>query len=330
MSNASKERHMNHDQYKEWLQLLMYDELTTEEHSTLDQHLSQCIECQRELEELKEFHTTLARAGSPAPNEHALSKARQSLRSALKVRHSSPSLLNRLSDLVADFVLPNYKTALSGVAMLAIGILVGRIALSPTQPVTAEKPLAGNASASVDSDTRITNVRFIDSDASDGNVEFTFDAVAPVHVKGNINDERVQKVLAHALINDQNPGVRLRSVSAFQTHVQNLKLPDKEVKAALILALKTDDNPGVRNEALKTLQGFPFDEEIKQAFLHVLMRDKNPALRIAAINSLDSVRVQGQPRDKDVLDVLKERMHSDDNNYIRIRAKSVLEEVRQQ
>jgi hypothetical protein len=74
------------------------------------------------------------------------------------------------------------------------------------------------------------------------------------------------------------------------------------------------------------LLGFPFDEEIKQAFLHVLMRDKNPALRIAAINSLDSARVEGQPRDKDLLEVLKERMQSDENNYIRIRAKAVLKE----
>ena len=140
----------------------------------------------------------------------------------------------------------------------------------------------------------------------------------------------MQKVLAHALVNDENPGVRLRSVSAFSTQIQKLKMPDREVKAALILALKTDGNPAVRKEALKTLQGFPFDEEIKQVFLHVLMRDNNPALRIAAINSLDSARVQGQGTDKDFLEVLKERMQSDENNYIRIRAKSVLEEIKQQ
>jgi hypothetical protein len=240
-------------------------------------------------------------------------------------------LWNRAADLVADFILPNYKVALGGLAMLGVGMLLGRLVLMPSQHTPdLPAPSMEKVSTYLEGETRIANVKFINSDVSGGEVEFTFDAVSPVHIKGNINDDRVQKVLAHALINDQNPGVRLRSASAFSTQIQKLKLPDKEVKVALILALKTDDNPGVRKEALKALLSFPFDEEVKQAFLHVLMRDKNPALRIAAINSLDSVRVLGQPRDKDLLEVLKQRMTTDDNNYIRIRAKTVLEEVRQQ
>jgi anti-sigma factor RsiW len=321
---------MNHDQYKEQLQLLMYDELTAEERTALDQHLRQCPECRQELEELKRFHATLLHAGAVAPVDELLNEARQELRTALRTERSTPPLWNRISDFITS-LLPNYKIALGGIATLAVGILLGRIVLAPIQqPAAIEPPAVAKVTTSVDGETHITNLRFVDSDASDGEVEFTFDAISPVHIKGSINDDRVQKVLAHALVNDQNPGVRLRSVSAFATQMQTLKSPDKEVKAALILALKTDTNPGVRKEALKTLQGFPFDEEIKQAFLHVLMRDGNPALRIAAINSLDSARVQGQPRDKDLLEVLKQRMHSDNNNYVRIRAKAVLEEAKQQ
>lgn len=215
--------------------------------------------------------------------------------------------------------------------MLGAGVLFGRLVLAPGQHTSDfPAPSTEKVSTFLEGETRIANIRFVNPDAGGGQVEFTFDAVSPVHIKGNINDDRVQKVLAHALINDQNPGVRLRSASAFSTQVRKLELPDREVKAALILALKSDDNPGVRKEALKALLGFPFDEEIKQAFLHVLMRDNNPALRIAAINSLDSLRVQGQPTDKDLLDVLKQRMTTDENNYIRIRAKTVLEEAQQQ
>jgi HEAT repeat protein len=132
------------------------------------------------------------------------------------------------------------------------------------------------------------------------------------------------------MVNDQNPGNRLRSVNAFASQMQNLRLPDREVKAALISTLRSDDNPGVRREAIRTLQHFPFDDEIKQVFLHVLMKDPNPALRMAAINSLDSARTQGQAAGSDLLDVLKQRMQSDENTYVRIRAKAVLEEVRNQ
>ena len=322
---------MRHEQYREWLQLLIYDELTPEEHAALDRHLADCAGCRQELEDLKQFHATLLQAGPVAPDNEMLREARQALRSALSSERGKSVLWSRVAAGVLDFTLPKYKLVLGSCAILAVGILAGRLAFSPVPRETnAQLPPMEKTAAFLDGDTRIANVRFIESDANSGQVEFTCDAVSPVHIKGNINDERVQKVLAHALVNDENPGVRLRSVNAFSTQIQKLKMPDREVKAALILALKTDGNPGVRKEALKTLQGFPFDEEIKQAFLHVLMRDNNPALRIAAINSLDSTRVQGQGTDKDFLEVLKERMQSDENNYIRIRAKSVLEEIKQQ
>ena len=71
------------------------------------------------------------------------------------------------------------------------------------------------------------------------------------------------------------------------------------------------------------------DQEIKQAFLFVLTHEKNPGLRIAAINTLDSARVSGQAVDQDVLIVLRDKMQTDENNYIRHRARAVVEEVRQ-
>jgi hypothetical protein len=320
---------MRHKHFKELLQLSMYDELTATEHTALDAHLMQCPECRKELEELKRFHETLAQAGAVTPDDSLLSEARQELRSALRKERSRSSLWTETVDLVKETILPHYKVVLGAAGMLAAGILIGRLILPTGEPPFVQQPEAEKVSAFLEGDTRIANIRFISPSTSTGDIEFTFDAISPVHMKGNINDARVQKVLAHALVNDHNPGVRLRSASAFAAQALNLKQPDKEVKAALIRALRTDENPGVRKEAMRTLQNFPFDQEIKQAFLDVLMRDKNPALRIAAINSLDSGRVQGQQTDKDLLEVLKERMQADENNYIRIRAKAVLEEVRQ-
>ena len=63
---------MNHDQYKEWLQLLMYDELTIDEHAVLDKHLQECAECQSELEGLKQFHATLFNVRSAISTEELL------------------------------------------------------------------------------------------------------------------------------------------------------------------------------------------------------------------------------------------------------------------
>ena len=63
-------------------------------------------------------------------------------------------------------------------------------------------------------DISISNIQFIDSDPSDGEVEFTFQASKPVRLKGNVNDPKIQSVLTYAMLNEQNPGSRLNSINA--------------------------------------------------------------------------------------------------------------------
>src|SRR5437867_2691564 len=153
---------MNHAQYKKWLQLLMYDELTTDEHTSLDQHLHQCSECQQELEDLKRFHSTLLQAGPIAPEDSMLQIARQELRSALRSKQSRSSMWDRASDAIAEFILPRYKTVLGGVAILTAGILIGRLVLATAQqPDSGKDPATEKISTLLEGDTRITNVRFV-------------------------------------------------------------------------------------------------------------------------------------------------------------------------
>lgn len=317
---------MRHEQYKKWLPLSMYDELETNQRRLLNDHLLSCSECRTELEELKRLHAALDRTPAVEVTDDLLREARQELRAALRHERTRQAGWQRAWESLTFFS-PGYRFALGTGLAVAFGIVIGYVAFSPSSGVQErDVSLVAGMPATHDG-TRITNVRFIDADGTDGSIEFAFDAVAPVRIKGNINDERVQKILTHAILNDQNPGTRLRSVNAFAN--QELKQPDRELKAALIGALKSDENPGVRKEALRVLQSFPFDDEIKNAFLHVLVHDKNSGLRIAAINSLDSARAVGHA-DQQVLNVMKERMESDDNSYVRFRAKSVIQEVRNQ
>ena len=316
---------MNHEHYRERLQLSLYGELTDSEQHELEQHLLTCTECQVERVALQRFHTMLTEYQPQEATDRLLNEARLQLRGALRVEQGKQSLWDRIVGGMREYVFPQYKLALGGIALLAAGIFLGRIVFNPsfnqgssTQTVREELPI-------VPGDTRITNVRFINSDPTKGEIEFAFEAVKPVRMKGSINDERIQKILTHALLNEQNPGVRLQSISAMALQ----KTPDREVKSTLIAALTTDENPGVRKEALLALKNFSMDNDIKRAFLFVLTHDRNPGLRIAAINYLDSARVAGKGYDQDVLSVLREKMQSDDNNYIRTRAKAAIEEIKQ-
>ncbi|MBI1805004.1 MAG: HEAT repeat domain-containing protein [Ignavibacteriae bacterium] len=314
-----------HERWNELLQLSLYDELMDKEKQELDGHLQSCTECRAELVRLKALHARLDDAPSPVVDDRFLSEARQQLGSALRSEQSKQSLLQRLGDFIKAGIVPQYKIALGGALVFALGMVVAYALFVPRAQNTTSPQTTQQISPVLTGETRVTNVRFLNTDMATGEIEFAFEAVKSVRMKGNINDEQVQKILTHALLTDQNAGVRLQSISAMASR----KSADKEIKNALVSALKTDENPGVRQEALKALQGFQMDQEIKQALLFVLTHEKNPGLRIAAINYLDSARVGSKAFDQDVLNVLRDKMQSDDNNYIRLRAKAAVEEVRQ-
>ena len=80
---------------------------------------------------------------------------------------------------------------LTGAAMALIGLFAGRYIYN--QPVDKDRLYFETASDNpLQNNTQITNVKFADNIAAGGNVDFTFDAVKPVHIKGNINDPKIQ------------------------------------------------------------------------------------------------------------------------------------------
>ena len=316
---------MKHDQYREWVQLSSYGELGEEEQRRLEGHLGTCQDCREELRELRQLARLLSTT-RPAveADDHLLREARQQLRTALRLERARGTWLTFLQEAASTVVFRKTAYILAGAATLALGILVGRTVLAPSAQ-EAGTTVAG--SQPPEGEPRITNVRFVNTDPATRTVEFTFDAVTPVHLRGTVDDPRIQKVLAYAMLKAENPGIRLRAISAMSA--PRVEPPDREVKAALILALKSDENAGVRREALKALGKLPFDNEIRNVFLQTLMHDRNPALRIAAINCLDSSRTMSGSNE-DVLNVLREKAATDENSYIRLKAREVLQEVKGQ
>ncbi|RPI28915.1 MAG: hypothetical protein EHM61_03390 [Acidobacteria bacterium] len=312
---------MRHQKLKEWIPLLAYDELDDDQKYLLEKHLAQCADCRQQLEEVREIQQVAGTAGEPT--DALLEEARRELRIGL--RHQPGQRWGWFSNWNIGWLVPSLQTAAIGIICLAVGLVVGSVVYrqpagvgpSITSPVGVQLPVSpGNIS--------IGNIRFIDADTSDGNVEFTYEATRPVHIKGSVNDPAVQDLLTVALTEGQNPGVRLRAVNVLST--DQLKQPDDAVKGALITALKMDENNGVRKQALTALQNFPFDNQVRDALLFVLNNDTNPAMRIAAIDAIRTERY----RDPEVLRVLEDKMHTDGNEYIRFRSRAVVQEARQQ
>ena len=332
---------MKHAQFKEWLHLSAVDELNDDARRLLDAHLGGCSECQDELKALLKFQSVIAENPPVEVTDRMLLEARQQLHLSLLEYRLRKPFWERVAHWSQDFVVRTYKIASGGIAMAALGVFVGYLIFFQPQKVEEkapriELPVVGQAMQSnsgaesfTQGNTRTSDLHLIDAGGNDGTVEFTFEAVTPMHVRGNINDDKVQKVLARALVNEENAGVRLQTVNAIASQGPNPKNFDPEVKAALISALKGDENPGVRQQALRVLLRQTLDNEIKQALVYTLTHDNNSGMRIAAINGLAAASMDGHHFDQDILTIIKQKMDSDKNNYVRRQARTVIEEVAQ-
>lgn len=326
---------MEHQKYKEWIKLSFYDELGRNEKEQLEKHLIICSECKTEFEEQKKLISFLSKEELQKDDEQdkqLLNEARRELRAALRVETEKRSLGGDIFNSIISFLTTPYKFALSCAAVLLVGLLAGYLIFgssaktnisSPALTVEKKGQNINDISLSQDN-IQITNVHFLNKNPESGEIEFTFDAVKPMEMKGNINDRRIQNILTYAMLNGQNAGVRLNSINAIS---ENKKVNyDNDVKEALIRVVKFDENPGVRRQAIKLLNKFPYDNEIKHAYLYVLSNDTTSGMRIEAINSLFQAKKEGYKFDNQELSVFKKKIETDNNNYIRYKAKSVLQE----
>jgi HEAT repeats/Putative zinc-finger len=315
---------MNHNEIKKCIRLSFYGELTNEEQSELELHLKDCDECRNELEQQRNLLSLISDKKNEV-DDNLLMEARAQLRGAIRNERQRKGSFDNIFQKVTDFITIPFRTVLSGVALLAVGFFVGYLfyGSSVVDPKVVQDGTNKQPSFFQDNVT-ISNINFIDSDPSDGEVEFTFVAMKPITLKGRVDDPKIQSILTYSMLNEQNPGARLNSINAMDT--QKPVSFDRDVKDALITVVMTDENPGVRREALKLMKKLPYDEEIKQALIYVLTTDTSSGLRIEAINSLVDAGEKGTTFSEKELDIFKQKLQTDDNSYIRYRTRTILQE----
>jgi hypothetical protein len=305
-----------HRRFQYLLPQYVFGDLPENQATRLEKHLGSCRECRAELEELRKFNAAVSRSPLPEPAEEMLREARSQFRSALQAegRREARGQVSRFWDAVTS---PRPALALGLVGLLAVGILAGRYFLPAPSESQALPPdvVPGEA-------IRITNMQLIGGGDPAEEIELTFDAVKPVRLRGFREDPEIQKILAYAVVNSNNPGVRLRAVGSVNS--RSTVPQDREMKAALLLALRTDRNDGVRKAALQAILRYPGDREVRDGLLYVLLNDRNPGLRIVAINGLDTLRARGYVPDEEMIRAFRESMKNDENLYVRTKAQTII------
>lgn len=306
---------MEHSKYKKMVIPYTYNDLQKNEINDFELHLLECSECSSEVEEIKNIHNIISSNIKEEIDENALFESRQELLAQIRNLNRKRHLFEKVWDIFTVPSSSNIKIAYSFTS-LVIFVAIGYFFLSNSSKTTYEtKETSGKES-------KFTNLQFIKSNPDKGEVEISFEQITPVTLKGNVNDIEIQKVLAKSLLDNENPGIRLKTVNAILS--EKREKTSSILKDALINALKYDDNPGVRKEALNAICNLEFDDQIQDAMIYVLQNDKNSGLRIQAINCLDEKNNSKPITDPDAINVLKKKMHEDENSYIKLRAKTIL------
>jgi hypothetical protein len=245
----------------------------------------------------------------------------------IRIEGTRESLLEKLKGWLEQVNINGYKLAASTVSAVAAGILIGYFIFTgnPADITPSNSNVESvNIDQIVKSGGNLSNIRF-DTDPLNGNIEISFDAVKSLTYSGNMNDEVVKYLLTAALLNNKNPGARLRTVNAIVEQTAIAEHPDPKIKTALIKSLRSDSNPAVRKAALHALQNYKYDEEIRDAILYVLSNDTNSGLRVNAINALAGLKTEGISIDDKIKNELNKRIENEENGFIKYRAATLLE-----
>ena len=321
---------MNHNKYRNLIDEYFFGEINSRQKIELEEHLRNCELCRSEFYSAKVLKESLVKNEFPEPDENLLQKAREELRSNLRSENMRAGFWEYLSGKIISSFFITPRLAVAAFSFMILGIVIGYFIFNAAGTIhySMENPEQGNIDrqAMFSGDTRISNIRFIEKNVSDGTLEFTFDAVKPVHIRGKINDPDVQNVLLYSMLNEDNPGTRLNTINLI--NASSRPRPDNDIRNALLSVVKFDNNQGVRLEAMKLLKKFRYDDDIKNTMFYVLKNDSSSGMRIEAMNMLVRASKKGNSFNREDLSVLREKMQQDDNNYIRYQAKTVLKEYK--
>jgi hypothetical protein len=304
------------------LPLLLYGECGPWKAKALERHLHRCQNCRRDYEELQALHRLLVETENAAVPEAVLEDARSRVLAGSESQRRTGHAPRRrdIGTTIAQAV-RRPRRVLAGTVQVLAGAAAGFFLATLLRPSEVDGRAAADALPS--EHIRIENVRVLGNDAEGQELELTLEAYRPLQIRGPVDDPHIQRLLARAILSDRNAGVRLRAVSMLQSPAHHAV--DPEIRRALLTAMMTDDNAGVRMAALESVRQQSPDRESRDALLYVLLYDTNPGLRIAAINALEVLMTDFTGEDDAALRDHMGELQSDDNAYVRWKARTVLE-----
>ena len=306
---------MKCDKAQQDIVLVTYGELPDDRIATLEQHLAECEECNRELRAQLAMHEALAAhpVADPSPNLLAHSRMRLDEELDLIPAHGWVTRLrsNLFGWLGHIQSAPALATLLIGAGFLAGNFTYRyQVAHQPKLPSTVVLSNSTNGA--------IANISGIVQTPNSEIVQVSYNRVIPETVQGSLDDPQIRQLLLIATKAAADNGIRANSVSllAGECRAGHQCISGNDgtgLRSALLVSLRYDKNPSVRLKALEGLQPYVAeDQRVRDAVLEALMHDSSATVRTQAIGLLAPVE-----SDSSVRQVMRTVSTTDENPYIR-------------
>ena len=281
----------------EWVRenivLHVYGELADDARHELEQHVARCADCAAELKAEQEFYALLSqdRAGDPTPN--LLASSRMRLQEALETAEQG-KWWHRLALDPANWLRQvRFSPALAS-AILILGFAGGigtAYRVVPHGPQVSGITPTSNGPSNVP-EASIAGISSITPIPGTDQVTIKYNTLSTQEKQGSLNNQDIQQLLLYAARNNYNSGVRVDSVDLLAQ-----RSGDAQVRDALITALLNDTNPGVRLKSLTALGNYvKTDTNVRDAVLRALVNDDNSGVRIEALRLIEPVKADGSVR----------------------------------
>ncbi|MCH8011472.1 MAG: HEAT repeat domain-containing protein [Candidatus Marinimicrobia bacterium] len=253
------------------------------------------------------------------PSENFLKTQRNLLRGRIDILVKEPVIKRIIRSFEQIFIqiTPLFRLpAMAIVSSLIIGILAGRFLFTTVKVVPTPIRI-----------TNTTEERIHDflrrGQLAAGQIEYVKNGPDKVvfHLKtedeyvysGGLDDALVKELLTYHLLNETNPGKRLKSIKFMMESGA-----DESLMMVYVAVLLTDENPGVRLRAMEQLIQYPPNKIIRDASMKVLLEEENTAIRMGAL------RILANNPDERLVPVLQVVSRLDDNEFIREQAFIIL------
>jgi hypothetical protein len=269
---------MNCDWVQENISLYLYNELADDARHELEQHLHRCTDCAAELSAQQEFQAQMNVLSVEEPSASFLASARMRLQESLETAQQNHAWMRQVRfspALAAVLLIVGFGSGLGTM----YSAMRGRSVIVDPPPKHLQSSIAGITS--------------IDHKANSNQVQINYQRMIPESIEGTVSDPKIQGLLSFAArSNYNNPGLRLDSIDLLAG-----KAEDPEARSALVYALLNDSNPGVRLKTLDGLGNYvKQDIRVRNAVLDALLNDSNLGVRSAALHALEPVRADSSVR----------------------------------